>query len=98
MTVDNDICLNITFTPAVPLKARHQLEESLEAVFEAEELGEVDGGGGFVDGSECNIYLYVADVTKALPAIRQVLQSAKVPESTVIKQEDPEEVVHPVYA
>jgi hypothetical protein len=79
--------------------SRDEIEEPLEQALSAAALGEVTGGGG---GSG----VYIIDVEipneaqfdEALAVIRGVLQTLRVPPSTLIKRHKPTDLAFPVYA
>lgn len=74
---------------------RDEIEDPLDAELQREQLGEVTGGGSGMGRS--NIDVEVHNLEQGLLAIRRVLTSLGVAQSTVINQYHPERVVHHVY-
>ncbi len=93
-----EIIVNADEAAEAGIESRDEIEEPLEGALSAVALGEVTGGGG---GSG----VYVIDIElseqrqfeEGLRVIRGVLQSLRVPASTVIKKRQPEEMTLPVY-
>ena len=86
------VALEIKIRPGIPPPARHRIEDTL-----ARRGYEVVGGGGYDDGSESDIMVYVDNVRADRPAIIQILQKARVGLHSVVIQSEPQEVAHPVY-
>jgi len=88
------------FTWMEPLD-RHDIEDEIGEALEAEGVGEVTGGGGFVeppeDGPACNIDIDATDVDRAVAVIRAVLRRLKVDPRTEVVVTEPEERVYLVY-
>lgn len=79
---------------------RDEIEEALDDALTEAELGEVTGGGAFLDGSGCDITVDVNDAARGLEVVRQVLVEMQVPSSTTIDECDDSMTtvaVHPVY-
>ncbi len=65
-------------------RGRSYFEDELEEELEAKGLGEVTGGGSWMDGSGCDIQVSVSDAEAALRLIRDVLRRLGAPDSTRI--------------
>jgi hypothetical protein len=57
-------------------------------------LGEVVGGGTWLDGSECDIHVAVSDPEAGLWVIREVLRRLNAPASTRIRGDSGEYAVY----
>jgi hypothetical protein len=65
-------------------RGRSYFEDELEEELEGQGLGEVTGGGSWMDGSGCDIQVIVSDPEAGLLLIRDVLRRLGAPESTRI--------------
>jgi hypothetical protein len=63
---------------------RSYYEDELEEELERRGLGEVVGGGTWMDGSGCDIHVVVRDAKTGLAVIREVLRRLNAPSSTRI--------------
>jgi hypothetical protein len=73
---------------------RSYYEDELEEELERLSLGEVVGGGTWMDGSGCDIHIAVRDAAEGLRVIREVLRRLNAPPSTRIRNDGGE---FPVY-
>src|SRR5262245_45913487 len=90
--------LTVLFRPAMSPMDRGYFEDELEEVLEAQELGEIIGGGTAMNGAFCDISIDVANLADGIETIRQVLRRCKAPETTVIISGDKaNRVEHRVY-
>ncbi len=64
---------------------RSYYEDELEEELERLGLGEVVGGGTWMDGSGCDIHIAVRDSEAGLRVIREVLRRLNAPPSTRIR-------------
>jgi hypothetical protein len=64
---------------------RSYYEDELEEELERLGLGEVVGGGTWLDGSGCDIHVAVRDPVAGLRVIREVLRRLNAPPSTRIR-------------
>ena len=88
-----EIGLQILIRPGIPPKKRHVIEDALM------EAGcEVAGGGGFNDGTESDISVFVDSVKGRLPMIMSILQKAKIGTESIVCQDGESRVEYPVYA
>ncbi|MCA9120591.1 MAG: hypothetical protein H6822_35275 [Planctomycetaceae bacterium] len=84
--------LDIKIRPGISPDARHQIEDTL-----LRKGYEVAGGGGYDDGSESDIMVYVSNVRSDLPAVIRILQKARIGRESVVLQTEPQRAEHPVY-
>jgi hypothetical protein len=73
---------------------RSYYEDELEEELERLKLGEVVGGGTWMDGSGCDIHVAVSDPEAGLQVIREILRRLNAPASTRIRGESGEYSVY----
>src|SRR5438105_1864116 len=81
----NANCIEVIFRPALPPRQRHRIEDRLERVLERHELGDVDGGGGYLNDEESNIFVFTPEPNQCLPLVRQALRISRAPSSTLLR-------------
>ncbi|MDY6994172.1 MAG: hypothetical protein SVR94_16435 [Pseudomonadota bacterium] len=85
----------ILYSKDFPFEGRDEIEEPLDEALQESNLGEITGGGSGL--GSINIDVEVTDLEAGINLIRKILQNISAPESTVINQYEPEEVVYKVY-
>lgn len=91
--ISEPVFLEIIFKNAdFPFAGRDVVEDPLSDALEHAGIGEVTGGGG---GSETsNIDVELANLERGLEVIRRTLRELGCPESTEIRQYQPQRVIH----
>ena len=83
--------ISIIFSPGIPANERYErFEEPLNAMLREENLGWVIGGGGSVDGSDCDVSVALVDLVLGLRILRRVLREQAVPSNTRLELTVPE--------
>jgi hypothetical protein len=95
--VDDEFSLTILFRPAMDVSHRQWVEEQLEEAREADELGEVLGGGTALNGSTSDIDLDLFDRERDLAVVRRVLAEENVPLTTTLIYHQPRRVKQKVW-
>jgi hypothetical protein len=90
MIVFRDLGVHPGGTP----RGRSYYEDEIEEELERLGIGEVVGGGTWMDGSGCNISVEVSDPEAGLSLIREVLRRLDAPASTKIHCESKEYSVY----
>lgn len=92
-----EVIVDVVEASALGITSRDEIEDPLEEALAASGLGEVTGGGGGMGRYIIDLEMALDTFDIGLSIIRKVLQQIKVPVSTRIKRNEPNEIEYVVY-
>jgi hypothetical protein len=92
-----EVILDVAEASASGITSRDEIEDPLEEALAASGVGEVTGGGGGMGRYIIDLEMALDTFDTGLGIVRKVLQQRKVPASTRIKRNEPNEIEYVVY-